>query len=373
MEYRGHKKWSVKPSLLGFGCMRFPEQDGHINESLATEMLDMAYKAGVNYYDTAYGYHGGESEKFVGRTMKKYPRESFYFATKLPVWLVKTKEDAIRIFEEQLSHLQTEYIDFYLLHSLDRESFDRIVSLGVVELCEQWKEEGKIHHLGFSFHDDYDAFEHILSYRDWDFCQIQYNYMDTEEQAGDKGYALSEKMDIPVVVMEPNRGGALSSPPKEILDMFRQKDPNASATSWAMRWVASHENVKIVLSGMTAPEHVEDNIKTMQSFVPLSEDEDEFIRDVAKTFNSRIANRCTGCGYCMPCPMGVKIPQHFRIWNDYHIYNNKRLFKESWGWRITPEIHANNCIECGKCEELCPQHISIREDLKACVEEMAHL
>ena len=200
MELRTIDKLGIQTSLLGFGCMRFPTTaDGKIDEVRAQKMLDEAYAAGINYYDTAWPYHGGESEPFVGRAMKKYPRESFYFATKLPCWDVKVREDATRIFNEQLAHLQSDYVDFYLLHALNRDRFREIRDLGVIDDMVELQKQGKIRYLGFSFHDGYEAFEEILTYRDWDFCQIQYNYMDTDEQAGDKGYALCEERNVPII------------------------------------------------------------------------------------------------------------------------------------------------------------------------------
>lgn len=211
MEKRKMEKLGIETSLLGFGCMRFPTTpEGGIEEKEAERMLDRAISAGVNYIDTAYPYHDGESEPFVGRALKKYDRSSFYLATKLPMWAVNSLDDAKRIFAEQLERLQVEYVDFYLLHALDKSKWDKAKELGIVEYCENLKKEGKIRYLGFSFHDSYDVFEEIITARAWDFCQIQYNYMDTQEQAGDKGYALSEKLGVPMVIMEPIKGGSLA-------------------------------------------------------------------------------------------------------------------------------------------------------------------
>ena len=207
MEKRKLEKLGIETSLLGFGCMRFPTlPDGKIDEAEAERMLDKAIASGVNYIDTAYPYHNGESEPLVGKVLKKYDRSSFFLATKLPLWAVNSVDDAKRIFEEQLQRLQTDYIDFYLLHAVNKEKWDAMKELGVVEYCAKLKEEGKIRYYGFSFHDDYEVFDEILHYRDWDFCQIQYNYMDTQEQAGDKGYALAESLGVPLVIMEPIKG-----------------------------------------------------------------------------------------------------------------------------------------------------------------------
>ena len=238
MEKRKLEKLGIETSLLGFGCMRFPTTpDGKIDEAEAERMMDKAIASGVNYIDTAYPYHNGESEPLVGKVLKKYDRSSFYLATKLPLWAVKSVDDAKRIFEEQLQRLQTDYIDFYLLHAVNKEKWEEMKALGVVDYCAKLKEEGKIRYYGFSFHDDYEVFDEIIRYRDWDFCQIQYNYMDTEEQAGDKGYALAESMGIPLVIMEPIKGGSLANFSDDINAKFREMDPDKSIASYALRWV----------------------------------------------------------------------------------------------------------------------------------------
>ena len=211
MEKRKMEKLGIETSLLGFGCMRFPKRaDGEIDEEQAQKMLDRALEAGVNYIDTAYPYHDGKSEPFVGRALKKHDRSSYYLATKLPVWLVNSVEDAERIFAQQLERLQTDYIDFYLLHAMNKGMWDKMLKLGVVDFCQRLKDEGKIRYLGFSFHDSYEVFEEMIGAHDWDFCQIQLNYMDAEEQAGMKGYLLTEQKQIPLVIMEPVKGGSLA-------------------------------------------------------------------------------------------------------------------------------------------------------------------
>lgn len=365
MEKRKFDKLGIETSLLGFGCMRFPTQeDGKIDEVQAEKMLDEAMAKGVTYYDTAFPYHNGDSEPFVGRVLNKYDRSSYVLATKLPVWMVETREDAEKIFEDQLKRLDKEYVDFYLLHALDKERFEKVKKLGLIEMCEKFREEGKIRYIGFSFHDDYEVFEEIINYYNWDFCQIQYNYMDTEIQAGDKGYRLAEEKGIPMVIMEPVRGGLLAGFSDDIENMFRQVRPDQSVASWALRWVASHPNVKVVLSGMSTPQQVEDNLKTFGDFEPLSEKEEETVKRVVDTLNGRVQNGCTGCRYCMPCPSGVDIPGSFRIWNDYHIYQKYSFVKNRWEKDLGEDAKPNNCVECGACEEQCPQKISIREHLK---------
>lgn len=373
MEKRRLDKLGIETSLLGFGCMRFPTlEDGKIDEILAEKMLDQAMAQGVTYYDTAFPYHNGDSEPFVGRVLNKYDRSSYYLATKLPVWMVETREDAEKIFEDQLKRLDKEYVDFYLLHALDKERFEKVKKLGLIEMCEKFRQEGKIRYLGFSFHDDYEVFEEIINSYDWDFCQIQYNYMDTDVQAGDKGYALAEQKGIPMVIMEPVRGGLLAGFSDDIEEMFRETRPDQSIASWALRWVGSHANVKVILSGMSTPEQVEDNLKTFDHFEVLSEKEQDTVKRVVDTLKGRVQNGCTGCRYCMPCPSGVDIPGSFRIWNDYHIYQIYSFVQNRWEKELSADAKPENCVECGACEEQCPQKISIREHLKRVQAELDH-
>lgn len=371
MEKRKMENLGIETSLLGFGCMRFPvTAEGKIDEHEAEKMLDQALAAGVNYIDTAYPYHNGDSEPFVGRVLKKYDRSTFYLATKMPPWAVESLEDAKKVFANQLERLQTDYIDFYLLHAMNRTDWKKMRDLGIVEYCEELKKEGKIRYFGFSFHDDYETFEEILTYRDWDFCQIQLNYMDMNEQAGKRGYDLTEKLGIPLVIMEPVRGGSLAKFSQDISDKFKAMDPNASIASFALRFVASMPNVKVVLSGMSTMEQLQDNLATFTNFKPLSEAEYAGIEDVVKTLRSRVQNGCTGCRYCMPCPAGVDIPGNFAAWNNLHIYRSYEMVSWAWENNIGEKAQAKNCIQCGKCEKACPQKLSIREDLKRVQEDM---
>lgn len=373
MEYREMESIGVSPSMLGFGCMRFPQRsDGTIDEAEAERMLDKAIAEGVTYIDTAYPYHNGESEPFVGRVLKKYQRSSFYLATKMPVWKVNSLEDAKQVFEEQLERLQVDYVDFYLLHALNKDRWDKIVEAGVVSLCEEWKAQGKIKYLGFSFHDEYAVFEEILSSRKWDFCQIQYNYMDREVQAGDKGYALAEKLGVPMVVMEPIKGGALAVLPEDLTAVFQKADPTASTASWALRWVGTHQNVKVILSGMSAYQQVLDNLETFNKWKPLSREEQDMVEQVADTIKGRVKNGCTGCQYCMPCPFGVEIPRNFSIWNEYAMYGDKEKTKRRY-LGMEKEARADQCQKCGKCETLCPQGVQIRQNLEEVAAEIGEL
>ncbi len=374
MEYRSMDKLGVKPSMLGFGCMRFPQkEDGSIDEVESEKMLDKAIEAGVTYIDTAYPYHNGESEPFVGRVLKKYKRDSFYLATKLPIWKVETIEDVKATFEEQLNRLQVDYVDFYLLHALSKERWEKILKLGVLDFCKEMKEQGKLKYIGFSFHDSYEVFEEILTSWDWDFCQIQYNYMDTEHQAGDRGYALAEKLGVPMVIMEPIKGGSLAVLPEDIAAMYKEADQEASISSWALRWVGTHSNVKVILSGMSTYSQVLDNLKTFETFKPLNQEEQALVEKVAATIRSRVKNGCTGCRYCMPCPFGIDIPKNFAIWNQEAMYGNPAAAKRKYERELAESARADQCRKCGACEKECPQAISIREDLVRVKEDFAKM
>ncbi len=365
MEMRRFAKLGIDVSLLGFGCMRFPTRpDGKIDRELAQQMLDKAIESGVNYIDTAYPYHNGESELFVGEALKKYPRDSFYLATKLPCWFINDVSDVDKYFNEQLQKLQVDHFDFYLMHAMNRGSWEKMVKLGTVERLEELKAEGKIRFLGFSFHDDYEVFEQIIKYRDWDFCQIQLNYMDTDEQAGIKGYRLAEELGIPLTIMEPIKGGSLANFSDDIMEVFENARPGMSAASFALRYVATMPNILTVLSGMSTMEQVEDNLKTFTNFIPMDEKECQVIETVKNIMISRIQNGCTGCRYCMPCPFGVDIPGNFSVWNRYHMYQNYGVVAWQWEGMGRDGKQAKNCKECGKCEKACPQHLAIREDLK---------
>lgn len=357
-------------SLLGFGCMRFPlDQDGKIDEPKAEAMLKTAIDRGVNYIDTAYPYHNGESEPFVGRTIKKLGRERVLLATKLPMWKIETMDDVVETFESQLERLQTDHIDFYLLHALGKERWEKVKELNIIDYLKEKRDEGKIRYIGFSFHDSYEVFEEIVNYYDWDFCQIQYNYMDTDVQAGSKGYALTKEKNIPLVIMEPLKGGVLANLPDEVSFSFKQSAPSESVASWSFRWLADHDNVKVILSGMSTMDQVEDNLKTFNNYQAMNETEKATVDNVKKIIESRVRNSCTGCRYCMPCPNGVSIPELFRLWNSYGMYGNKEGASSRLN-RMKEENHPKNCIECGACESVCPQGISIIDDLKKLVEEI---
>ena len=375
MEYRIFGKTNTKPSLLGFGCMRFPTMTNDegkrvINKKEAEKMLDYAYQNGVTYFDTAYPYHGGESEVVLGEVMKKYKRDTFLVATKLPMWKLEKTEDVRETFFEQLSRLQMNYVDFYLLHALNRNTFKKGKDIGALEEVIKLKEEGYIRHIGFSFHDEYEIFEEIVNYYDWEFCQIQYNYMDTDIQAGKKGIKLCEEKGIPLVIMEPIKGGSLSGFSEDVEEVFKSYDKDKSIASWALRFVGSEENVKVILSGMSTFEQVVDNVENFNNFRVLNDEEKKIIEKAKELIKSKVKIGCTACNYCMPCPRGVKIPVNFRLWNTYGMYKNSSA---KWEYNnMKEEEKASNCIKCGACEKLCPQHLEIRKNLELLKEELKY-
>jgi len=362
MQYRKMQD-GTQISILGYGCMRFSSSGGRIDIDKAEKEVLLAIENGVNYFDTAYIYNG--SEEALGTILARSQcRDKVNIATKLPYYLLKNTSSVEKLFQEQLRRLRTDHVDFYLMHAVNKERWDKMRDMGCIQVLEKLKKEGKIRYLGFSFHDSYEVFEEVLSYRDWDFCQIQFNYMDTQEQAGLKGYELAAEKQVPLIIMEPIKGGRLAAFSGDITEKFRKLDENASPASFALRWVGSFPNVKVILSGMSSMEQVQDNLKTFREFKPLSQEEQEVIRDVVKTMRGRVQNGCTGCKYCMPCPAGVDIPGCFGVWNNYHIYQNYNLVKQDWEKNIGESHQAKNCVKCGKCEAACPQKLSIREDLE---------
>lgn len=369
MEKRKFEKLGIESSLLGFGCMRFPlDENGNIEEKEAEQMLDMAIANGVTYIDTAYPYHNGDSEPFVGKVLKKYDRHQYTLATKLPIWNVNSQQEAREIFESQLQRLYVEYVDFYLLHALDEKKWEKVLEYHIIELCEQLRQEGKIKYLGFSFHDEYPVFEKILKAHDWDFCQLQLNYMDMNIQAGQKGVDLANQLGVPIVVMEPIKGGSLATLPQDVTQMFKDYDANRTLASWALRYVGTLPGVKVILSGMSTLSQVKDNLKTFEDYQNLNDEEMNIVQKVADTLHARTRNGCTGCGYCMPCPFGVDIPANFRYWNNCFVYDDEKLFKGKYE-KMEDQAKASHCQQCGACERMCPQQLPIREDLKRVVED----
>jgi predicted aldo/keto reductase-like oxidoreductase len=365
VQYRTFGKLDWKPSALGFGAMRLPVIDrdpARIDEPEATRMIRYAIDHGVNYVDTAYPYHRGTSEACVGRALQDGYRQRIKLATKLPCWLVKTPEDFDRYLNEQLERLQTQTIDFYLLHSLDGESWPKMRDLDVFNWAERAVADGRIGYLGFSFHDKYEVFQEIVDASDlWTFCQIQYNYMDIEEQAGIKGLRYAAGKGLAVVIMEPIRGGLLAQqvPPviQNIWDSaLRQRAP----AEWALQWVWNHPEVSVVLSGMSTFEQVEQNLASAgrSGLGTLTEAELALFDRVRETYRGLCAIPCTACQYCLPCPSGVNIPRVFEIYNELMMYGDERHARMMYGW-LDEKERADLCIECGECLEKCPQHIEI--------------
>lgn len=365
MEMRQYRDTDVRVSLLGMGCMRLPKVDPEkedIDYEKAQEIIDYAYANGVNYFDTAYGYHGGQSELFVGQALKKYPRESFFLASKMPIWCVKEKGDVERIFNEQLQRCQTDYFDFYLFHSQNAANFQKCQEFGVYEFLSQMKAEGKIRRLGFSFHDTPEVLRHICDTYPWDFAQIQLNYLDWEMQDAKTQYQILNDREIPVIVMEPVRGGVLASPCEAADILFREERPDKSVASWAIRFAASLPGVLTVLSGMSSMEQVRDNVDTMTRFEPLTDREREVIDEALEAYRKKDTVPCTGCRYCMDCPFGVDIPKMFSLYNHYVLDRDGEDYLEAY--EAQPESQrADQCQACGTCMEKCPQHIRIPDQM----------
>ena len=369
MQYRYFTKDKLKVSVLGFGCMRFPIENGDsalIEESKATEMLHYAIDNGVNYIDTAYPYHQGNSESFVGRALSNGYREKVYLATKLPVWLCKTYEDFEKYLDEQLERLNTDYIDFYLLHSLNEKTWNNIVELKIFDFIEVAKEKGKIKYIGFSFHDELPVFKSIIDSYNWDFCQIQLNYMDRQYQAGIAGLEYASQRDISVVIMEPIKGGKLSVASNEIRDIWNRSNIKRTAAQWALEWIYNFSDVSVVLSGMSTLEQVEENIETSKGALDnsLSQEDLKLVDEVTSVYKKNIKVGCTSCEYCLPCPEGVAIPSIFDMYNNVYVYGTEQDSINRYKGLTKAEKDSSKCVECGICQGLCPQHLNIIQDLK---------
>lgn len=374
MNYR-FDKYGNKLSILGFGCMRFPRKMGVIDFAETEREIVTAYENGVNYFDTAYIYPG--SEAALGEILAKHGiREKVYIATKLPHYLMKSREDLDAKFNEQLKRLKTDYVDYYLMHMLtDTATWDRLKELGILEWIDEKKKSGAIRQIGFSYHGNSDMFCSLIDAYDWDFCQIQYNYMDEHSQAGRKGLHYASSKGIPVVIMEPLRGGKLVSHlPDTAKKIFDEYDPKHTPAQWAFRWLWNQPEVTVVLSGMNSQEMLLDNINTASTVCigEIGESEQAMLNSVVAAINAKMKVGCTGCGYCMPCPKNVDIPGTFAAYN--------RRFAEGKFWAYvdyfmctalrTNSTAASNCIGCGKCEKHCPQKIDIRERLKDARKEL---
>ena len=362
--------------LLGFGLMRLPQKDGKINTEEVKEMVDSYIKAGFNYFDTAYVYHDGESEKIVKEVLtSRYERSSFYLATKMPGWMLNEKEDLDRIFNEQLERTGAGYFDFYLLHSVEEGlRINNYNKFDAFSWALEKKTEGKIKHFGFSFHGSSDLLIEVLDkHKEIEFVQIQLNYTDWNNQLVQSGklYEILTERNIPIIVMEPVKGGTLANLPKEAEKILKDENENASSASWALRFVASLDGVMTILSGMSSKEQMEDNINTMKNFKPLSDREKEAIKKVVKILQDKELIGCTSCRYCTAgCPKGISIPDIFRAVNMARLYerdNRPRLFYDSLTSRSSAK--ASECIECRQCEDACPQHLNITDLLKEAVDK----
>ena len=382
MKYRTFGSLDYRPSALGFGAMRLPllaaGADGkvvasRIDEPLATRMLHYAIDHGVNYVDTAYVYHEGASEGWLGRALKGGYREKVKVATKLPQWKATTVADFDRLLDEQLERLDLPSIDFYLLHSLDSGNWPKARDLGVLRWAETALSDGRIGHLGFSFHDEFALFEEIIAASDlWSFCQIQWNYMDEENQAGTRGLEFAAEKGLAVIVMEPLRGGQLArTPPAKIEALWDAAAadgvgaPGVTPVEWALRWVWNRPEVSLLLSGMSTMEQVEQNVRYADRAGAgvLGEDEIAVIARVREAYRGLVPIACTSCNYCLPCPNGVKIPDIFAIYNDAEVYGHRDLAQMYYGWLEDGE-RADQCTQCGECEAVCPQKIAVIEWLE---------
>ena len=374
MNYR-QDKYNNSISILGFGCMRFHRKGGKIDLKKAEKQIMTAIDGGVNYFDTAYIYPGSESS--LGEILEKNNvRDKVYIATKLPQYLIKSRQDLDKLFSEELRRLRTDHIDYYFMHMLtDIESWKRLCSIGIKEWIEDKKKSGEIRQIGFSYHGNSDMFMKLVDANDWDFCMIQYNYMDENSQAGRRGLEYAHSKGLPVMIMEPLRGGKLVNLlPDEAKRIFENYSVKRSPAQWAFRWLWNQKEVTCVLSGMNSIQMIEDNIKTA-SDVKIGEftSQDELmLKSVANAINSKMKVGCTGCGYCVPCPKKVDIPGTFSAYN--------RLYSEGWFPALKEyfmctafrknSTAASNCIGCGKCEKHCPQAINIRAELKNAQKEL---
>ena len=380
MQYRQIGQTGVEASILGFGCMRLPMRPGkddqppknfhdlmkNVDEDASLEMIHMAIGKGVNYFDTAFMYHGGVSETVLGKAANGF-RDKLILTTKSPTPMIQKTEDYDRILDEQLAKLQTDHLDFYLLHGLGKEGWEKSRQLGALEFLDRAKNDGRIRFAGFSFHDKYEVFTDIVDAYPWDVCQIQYNYFDIDHQAGTKGLMYAAAKDIGILIMEPLRGGRLTDRvPPEVQKIWDAAPQKRSPAEWGLRWVWNHPEVSVVLSGMSNMDQVVENIRIAEDAQAdgLSKAELATIEQVADTYRTKIKVDCTGCSYCLPCPNSVNIPWIFSLYNDYFMFEELEGGSRMYSLMMPADQRADNCVECGECEEKCPQQIEIIENLK---------
>ncbi|MDR1741570.1 MAG: aldo/keto reductase [Synergistaceae bacterium] len=374
MLYRRMPRVKEELSILGFGCMRLPMDGKTVDESAASRMMNKAVERGINYVDTAWPYHGGEGEAIVGRLLAGGLRGRVNLATKLPSWLVKTREDMDMYLDRQLKALQTDHLDMYLLHSLSADRWENLSRLDVMSFMEKAKRDGKIRYIGFSFHDGLSVFKKIAGAYDWDFCQVQYNFLDTNYQAGAEGIKYAAGRDIGIVIMEPLRGGSLTVPmPEELRRMAADLSYRApTLADLGLRWIWNQPEISVVLSGMSSMDQLQQNIESAAHGWAggLKPGEPIFVDKAVKFFQSKMRVLCTSCGYCKPCPQGVDIPQCFTNLNNAALTGNWAAQKANYNYILADDRDGNKasaCVECGLCETKCPQHLPIRERLKEVV------
>ncbi|WP_163336785.1 aldo/keto reductase [Desulfopila sp. IMCC35008] len=381
MLYRKIPKSGDKLSILGFGCMRLPLfEDGSINTERAIRQIRVAIDAGVNYLDTAWPYHTGESEKLVGLALAEGYREKVRIATKLPSWMINCREDMDFYLNAQLEKLAVSQVDYYLVHALNGTNWQKLQDLGVTEFLNTALADGRIKNTGFSFHGELSDFRTIVDSYSWDMCQIQYNYLDQEYQAGTEGLKYAAEKKLGIVIMEPLRGGNLSipEPPPAIAEIWQQAEIKRTPVEWALRWLWNHPEVTVILSGMNDEAHIEENLAIADTaeIDSLTEKEYEIVDQAARKYNELMKVGCTGCGYCLPCPSGVKIPMVFEVYNKMHLFGNEMEGKLMYVIRLSGSIsgdgagYASQCTECGECLEKCPQNIEIPTMLTEITAEM---
>ncbi len=365
-------KLGIELPLLGFGCMRLPEKDKQIDREHAQRMVDYAMANGINYFDTALMYHQHTSEDFMGQALAKYPRESYYLTTKIHIDFAPTIEEVEKLFEEQLKKCKTDYFDFYLIHDVDRTKLPRFKEMGLYDFLKCKQNEGKVKYIGFSFHDQAEQLDEMLKTYNYgfDFVQLQINYLDWELRNAKACYEVLERAGIPCVVMEPVKGGMLADVPENVAKIFSDYSNKYTPALWALRWVASLPNVKMVLSGMSSMEQLVENDKMFSAFEPLTSDEYKVVDEVFKALTDVPTLPCTGCRYCTECSIGVDIPGIFNMYNRIQIAGNREKFRirNTFEKFMTDNQKPEACIECGQCETLCPQHIHIIDELKMCDE-----
>ena len=373
MQYRKLGNSGLNVSALGFGCMRLPVfEDGKdgkksVNQDEAIRMIRYAVDNGVNYIDTAYNYHDRKGEIAVGKALRGGYREKVFLATKCPVWLLESPDDFDEYLSEQLEKLETDYIDFYLLHSLNQSLWEKAEKLKIPERMDAARKRGLIRHLGFSFHDTLDVFRRIVDAHEWTFTLIHLNYVDDYYQAGLAGMKYASSKGLGVVVMEPLRGGKLvHNVPGDVQAIWDKAKVKRSPAEWGLRWVWNHPEVSCVLSGMSSMEQVMENVRIANSSLPnsLTDDDLRLIGEVKSIYKDRIKIPCTECNYCVPCPNNVAIPDLFSVYNDFFTYGSKDSSRENYEYLKKANAHPEVCVECKKCEELCPQHLPITHHLR---------